>query len=192
MIRGIEIVEGFLVVKHPRAVPDAFWGRLRHLAEKAGLADEYQADRQASRTAPGEPWEREERLFRSWTLRVHGEPDAVSAPRFVIVESPYAGDVERNLRYLRACMADCFARGEIPFASHALYTQPGVLRDEVPEEREKGINAGFRVAEALAARGAIRACYMDLGWSRGMDAGCVHAATIEQPVESRTLPGWEA
>lgn len=41
--------------------------------------------------------------------------------KLVVVESPYAGDVERNLRYLRAAMADCLARGEAPFASHGLY-----------------------------------------------------------------------
>lgn len=47
----------------------------------------------------------------------------------VIIESPYAGDVDRNLEYLRAAMRDCLKRGEAPFASHALYTQPGVLDD---------------------------------------------------------------
>lgn len=101
----------------------------------------------------------------------------------VVVESPYAGDVERNLRYLRACMADCFARGEAPFASHGLYTQPGVLRDEVPEERSKGIAAGFewgRVAER-------RVFYTDLGWSRGMHQGLDEAKRMGQPCEFRCL-----
>ena len=27
--------------------------------------------------------------------------------RLVIVESPYAGDVELNIRYARACLRDC-------------------------------------------------------------------------------------
>lgn len=61
----------------------------------------------------------------------------------VIIESPYAGDIDRNLRYLRACMADCLRRGEAPFASHGLYTQPGVLDDDKPDERKLGIEAGF-------------------------------------------------
>jgi hypothetical protein len=56
----------------------------------------------------------------------------------VVIESPYAGDVERNLRYVRACMRDCLLRGEAPYASHALYTQPDVLCDEIPEERQYG------------------------------------------------------
>lgn len=41
--------------------------------------------------------------------------------KLVVIESPYAGDVERNLRYVRAAMRDCLLRGEAPFASHALY-----------------------------------------------------------------------
>lgn len=39
----------------------------------------------------------------------------------VLLESPYAGYVERNLAYARACARDCLLRGEAPFASHLLY-----------------------------------------------------------------------
>jgi len=86
--------------------------------------------------------------------------------RRVILESPYAGDIERNLRYLRACMADCLRRGEAPFASHGLYTQPGVLNDDVPSDRALGIAAGFEWREAAECT----VFYEDLGWSRGMVA----------------------
>ena len=63
--------------------------------------------------------------------------------RRVILESPYAGNVELNERYARACMADCLRRGEAPYASHLLYTQPGVLDDLVPEQREIGIRVAL-------------------------------------------------
>jgi hypothetical protein len=86
----------------------------------------------------------------------------------VIVESPYAADtdedIERNIRYARECIRDCLRRGEAPIASHLLYTQPGVLNDKVPAERELGIAAGLewrRVSE-------LSAFYTDLGWSPGM------------------------
>lgn len=105
--------------------------------------------------------------------------------RRVIIESPYAGDIELNLRYLRACMHDCLIRGEAPFASHALYTQCGVLRDEDPAEREQGIQAGFAwrsVADATIV-------YMDLGVSRGMQYGIEHAMKLGHQIESRTLGG---
>lgn len=103
----------------------------------------------------------------------------------VVIESPYAGDVDRNLRYLQACMADCFARGEAPFASHGLYTQPGVLDDSDPVQRKRGIEAGF----AWAAWAARRVVYTDLGISRGMEIGIAHAEAIGQAVELRVLGG---
>src|SRR5690348_6924323 len=107
----------------------------------------------------------------------------------VIIESPYAGDVARNLPYVRACMRDALLRGEAPFASHALYTQPGVLRDHVPEERELGIRAGF----AWRAGTELTAVYEDLGVSSGMQLGVEHAAkTFGSRVTMRTLePGWD-
>lgn len=104
-----------------------------------------------------------------------------SAAKRVIIESPYAGDVARNLRYVRACMRDAFLRGEAPYASHALYTQPGVLRDDVPEERELGIRAGF----AWRAAAEVTAVYQDLGISGGMQLGVEHAATAQ--IEYREL-----
>lgn len=101
----------------------------------------------------------------------------------VQIESPYAGDIERNLRYLRACMRDCLLRGEAPYASHALYTQPGVLRDEVPEEREHGIQAGFAMRCAMDKT----VVYTDCGTSGGMKYGIAHAESIGHPIEYRTL-----
>lgn len=107
--------------------------------------------------------------------------------KLVIVESPLAGDVTRNLRYARAAVRDCLTRGESPIASHICYTQPGVLDDALPAERELGITAGLawsRVAELVAV-------YTDLGISSGMRRGiAVHQAN-GVPVEYRTLPGWQ-
>lgn len=116
--------------------------------------------------------------------------------RLVVLESPYAGDVDRNVAYARAAIGDCLRRGEAPIASHLLFTQPGVLRDDVPEERVLGIAAGLAwhdVADAIVF-------YVDLGWSRGMfgaldtvrhhnmAARC--AGTPMRPVEQRHLPDW--
>jgi len=63
--------------------------------------------------------------------------------RRVILESPYAGDVATNVAYARRALRDCLLRGEAPFASHLLYTQPGVLDDTLPDERACGIEAGL-------------------------------------------------
>lgn len=109
--------------------------------------------------------------------------------RRVIIESPYAAAtpelIQRNVEYARACVRDSLGRGEAPIASHLLYTQPGVLRDEVPEERQWGIDAG------LAWRGVAEASivYTDLGISRGMEYGIAAAVVAGIPVEYRQI-GW--
>ncbi len=87
--------------------------------------------------------------------------------RIVVIESPFAGDVPRNLRYLRACLRDSLLRDEAPYASHALYTQPGVLDDGDPDDRKRGMEAGFRFKKFADAT----IVYTDLGISAGMQAG---------------------
>lgn len=104
--------------------------------------------------------------------------------RRVIIESPYAGDVDLNLRYLRLCMRDCLLRGESPFASHGLYTQPGVLDDSIPKERELGIAAGFAWRDVAD----LTVVYTDLGVSPGMVYGVADAKAKGRSVEYRTLP----
>ena len=101
--------------------------------------------------------------------------------RRVIVESPYSGDVLRNLAYARSCVRDCLNRGEAPFASHLLYTQ--VLDDAIPEERMKGLDAGLEwmgVADVVVV-------YTDYGVSPGMTRGVLHAKARGMPIEYRNL-----
>lgn len=104
----------------------------------------------------------------------------------VQLESPYAGDVDRNVRYARACMRDCLLRGEAPFASHLLYTQPGVLDDLVAEERALGIDAGLEWGEMAT----FTVVYTDLGITPGMEKGIARARADGRDVYYRTLPGW--
>ena len=108
--------------------------------------------------------------------------------KLVVIESPFAGNVERNLAYLRAAMRDCLLRGEAPFASHALYTQPGVLDDGKPDERALGIEAGLLWGEWADAT----VVYADLGVSPGMAVGIERARKELRRVEFRSLPGWTA
>lgn len=101
----------------------------------------------------------------------------------VILESPYAGDVEANLSYARECMRDCLLRGEAPYASHLLYTQPGVLDDTVKDERLLGMKAGMAWG-AVASKTVV---YIDLGFSSGMIYGVEMAKKAGRPVEYRSL-----
>lgn len=107
--------------------------------------------------------------------------------RRVIVESPFASDtkeeIEKNILYARQCVRDALIRGEAPIASHLLYTQEGILRDEIPSEREQGIAAGLMwmtVCEASVV-------YIDLGISPGMEKGIALAKRMSIPVEYRRL-----
>lgn len=103
--------------------------------------------------------------------------------RRVIIESPFAGDVARNIAYARRCVRDSLLRGEAPIASHLLYTQEGILDDLVPAERDQGIAAGLAwrtVADASVV-------YVDLGISNGMMLGIRAAIDARVPVEYRRL-----
>lgn len=103
--------------------------------------------------------------------------------RLVIIESPFAGNVVENTEYARRCVRDSLSRGEAPIASHLLYTQPGILDDDVPSERQWGIDAGLAwrvVAEASVV-------YTDRGISRGMEYGIAAAEKTGKPVEYRSI-----
>jgi len=102
----------------------------------------------------------------------------------VLVESPFAGDIERNVRYARACVRDCLLRNEYPYASHLFYTQDGILDDDTPDERILGINAGLAWGECAAAT----IIYTDLGITNGMKLGIERAQSVGRAVEYRTLP----
>ena len=116
-------------------------------------------------------------------------------PKYVDVETPYANEsdpeVRRNILYARACVRDCLLRGETPFASHLFFTQPGILDDNLPEERERGINAGKAIITALP--GIVTVVYDDLGISKGMQFGIDQAREVGRKVEFRSLGKyWEA
>jgi hypothetical protein len=99
----------------------------------------------------------------------------------VIIESPYAGDVERNIEYAKACMRDSLNRGEAPLASHLLYTQ--VLDDTIPEERELGIAAGL----AWLKSADLHVFYVDYGFSTGMAQAFLLSVNSGIPVKERKI-----
>lgn len=109
--------------------------------------------------------------------------------RRVLVESPYAAPgadpsaIATNRTYARRALNDCLMRGETPFASHLLYTQPGVLDDAKPHERLLGIAAGLAWGEAAHAT----VVYTDRGISAGMSMGIDAAIAAGRPVEYRSL-----
>lgn len=103
--------------------------------------------------------------------------------KLVILESPYAGDVAANEEYARLCVRDSLSRGEAPIASHLLYTQPTILDDTDPDERQWGIDAGL--AWKAVAHGSV--VYTDKGITRGMEYGIAAARSAGLDIEMRSL-----
>lgn len=101
--------------------------------------------------------------------------------KIVILESPYAGDVERNIEYARRAMLDSLMRGEAPMASHLLYTQ--VLDDNIPDDRTMGIEAGLAWRDA--SEGTV--VYTNHGISTGMQYGIDRAKAAGKPIEYRRI-----
>ena len=106
----------------------------------------------------------------------------------VIIESPFSGNEEENKAYVRDAMLDCLMRGEAPYASHALYTQPGVLDDSVAKQRDLGIQAGFAFREVAN----LTVVYTDLGITPGMQLGIANSFEKKVPVVYRQLKKWGA
>lgn len=99
----------------------------------------------------------------------------------VIIESPFAGDVERNKLYLNRCVLDSLLRNESPYASHVFFTQ--FLDDDVLEERALGINAGLAWSHAAE----LAVVYEDYGISKGMRLGIEYHEKNGTPVEYRRI-----
>lgn len=107
--------------------------------------------------------------------------------KLVVLETPFAASgqysVEDNITFARNCMRDCIQKGEAPIASHLLYTQPGILDDTIPHEREVGIECGL----LWAAHAEEAVFYVDRGMSRGMTYALKRHEDEGRPVTIRRL-----
>ena len=74
--------------------------------------------------------------------------------KIIYVASPYAGDVEQNLAFVKAACRDVIGQGHTPIAVHLLY--PQMLDDAEPTEREIGLRLGHRVLEVCDELLALR------------------------------------
>jgi hypothetical protein len=109
----------------------------------------------------------------------------------VIIESPYAAKTEQGINineaYAELAMHDSLVNhDESPYASHLLYTRRFVLRDDIPEDRIKGIRAGFEWRE-VAEKTVF---YTDLGMTDGMIEGLEDCKEKNKSYEIRRLPDY--
>jgi hypothetical protein len=116
----------------------------------------------------------------------------------VVIESPFAGTSEninirdeetrRNIKYARACVTDSLRKEEAPYASHLFFPQPGILDDNISEDRMRGIDAGLEITKDFD----LTAVYSDFGISKGMTYGIDRAKKIGRSIEYRVLgENWE-
>lgn len=101
--------------------------------------------------------------------------------KLVVIESPYAGEVLRNIEYAKHCLRDSISRNEAPYASHLLY--PLVLDDNNSRDRSTGIALGM----AWHYRADLIAFYTDYGFSAGMTQALAHVQANNFPFEIRTI-----
>ena len=120
------------------------------------------------------------RLFRRKDTNSHTEIWEPSMKR-VIVESPYAGEVEKNVAYAKECCLDCVKRGEVPFASHLFFTQ--FLDDNNSDHRTIGVHMGYDFWE----KAEEIVFYTDLGLSPGMERALAKAFMDGKPIKKRSL-----
>jgi len=114
--------------------------------------------------------------------------------RLVIIESPYAGDIEANVEYAKRACLDSFGRGETPFASHLF--APQFLDDADEAERHAGISIGYHwglaaswsaLANAALFASPLVAFYVDRGWSPGMEQALKHYTELGLECEVRRI-----
>ena len=104
------------------------------------------------------------------------------------IESPYDGPndqtIKRNILYARLACRWALEHGYFPYASHLFFTQPGILDDKIPEERELGIRAGKSIIKTSAK---VSLFFLDLGESKGMTYGRQAAAEAGRQIKEIRL-----
>jgi len=112
----------------------------------------------------------------------------------VIIESPYAEDISKNVDYAWKCVRDSCSRGEAPFASHLFYTvaiDKQKYAQEVLGENDDthwiSREEGLKRCEAWRYVAHKTVFYIDFGYSSGMIRAKEHALKIGQEIEERKI-----
>ena len=99
--------------------------------------------------------------------------------KLVYICSPYAGDIEANIRFAKDACRHAAEQGFAPVAVHLLY--PQILDDSIPAQREIGIRMGLRV---LASCDELWICGSRI--SHGMSCEIAEAERLGIPIRRIT------
>lgn len=111
----------------------------------------------------------------------------------VFLESPYSGDIDRNIRYLGLCGIDSsLLHGECPYASHAWMTQHPRSKDYFVSDYDTKWNVltrdeAIKRSQLMRHRLDFTVFYVDLGWSHGMLAAKDYCEKNGLPYVERRL-----
>jgi len=111
----------------------------------------------------------------------------------VVIESPYSGDIDRNIRYLALCGFDAaLLHDELAYASHAWMTQhpraKGLfVSDYDPKWDVLTRNQAIALSQRMRHLATMTVFYVDLGWSSGMMAARAYCEEHDLPYTCRTL-----
>lgn len=98
--------------------------------------------------------------------------------KLISVESPFAptatSTTDEHIRYARKACRFVALKGYSPYASHLFFTQPGILDDTIPEERELGIKGG----KAWEVHAEESWFFLDYGMTKGMKYGLDEATRL--------------
>ena len=97
--------------------------------------------------------------------------------KLVYICSPYAGNIDENVRFAKAACRHAASQGFAPVAPHLFY--PQFLNDFVPAERNAGIRMGLRL---LSACDELWICGSKI--SEGMDREIAEAKRLGIPIRA--------
>ncbi len=115
--------------------------------------------------------------------------------KVVILESPYSGNIQRNIAYAQRCMADSRENhGEIPIVPHLLWTQhhlhPTHFVSDYSEKytlKNCGRDVSIKQIEIFRQKADKIVFYVDYGFSKGMEYGLFHCKRNKIPYEKRKI-----
>ena len=97
--------------------------------------------------------------------------------KLIYICSPYAGNIEENIRFAKAACRYTVKQGFTPVAPHLFY--PQFLNDAVPAERDAGIRMGLRL---LSECDELWRCGPRI--SAGMEKELAEAKRLKIPVRT--------
>lgn len=112
----------------------------------------------------------------------------------VVLESPFSGDIPRNVAYAQRIMMHARERKEIVIIPHLLWTQHHMCKEHFVSDfdvkfecKNGGRDVSLEQIKELRRRADLVVFYTDHGWSNGMTHGLEHCKAEGINFEERQI-----